>query len=254
MSTPEITAPGGTDGAVEVLSTGHEVELPLETRATITGAAFTASRAGVQELLPEALTPIRVTPSRAAVAFLCVDYERIGRPGAMEPYNEFGVLFPAVPEDAGPFPTLSVLSDGGSGYVWYLPVTTEPAKALGVDVWGFPKVVADIEHHDEGSARQTSVSVDGQSLIDVTVERPPTFPVSQSSWSYTTRDGEILRERLSLHGELGGWPVSRGASYTLGDHPRARQLADLDIGARALVRFGGTTGFTIHEGRPLDRR
>lgn len=253
MSTPEITTTGGTDGEVEVLSTGHEVELPLKTRSTVTGAAFTASRAGVEELLPDDLAPVRVTPSRAAVAFLCVDYDRIGD-DAMEPYDEFGVYLPAVPADAGPVPTLSVLEQGASGYVWYLPVTTEPAKALGVDVWGYPKEVADIEHRHDGATRRTTVTVDGQSLIDVSIDKPPMVPLSQSGGSYTTNDGVVLEENLTLEGHLGGWPYTEGVSYTLGDHPRARQLAALDLGGRALVRFAGDVEFTIGAGQPLGAR
>ncbi len=251
MATGNITAPGGTDGRSEVLSTGHEVELPLSTRATLTGAVLSASPDAVQELLPSGLTPIRATPSRAAVTFLCVEYDRIGHDSGIEPYNEFGVMLPAVHDNTRTLPYVSVFTRGVSGYVWYLPVTSEPAKALGVDIWGYPKAVADITHTNRGSARRTSVRVDGQQLIDITVERPPTFGQSDSGVSYTTKDGALLRQRTEMNGEIGVWPYSSSVSYTLGDHPRARRLADLDLSDRALMRFAADIEFIIHEGRQV---
>ena len=244
----EITAVGGTNGRSEVLSTGHEVDLPLSTHATMTGAVLSASPDAVHELLPTGLTPIRATPGRAAVTFLCVDYDRIGYGSDITPYNEFGVLIPAVHDDSRTLPYVSVLTRGVTGYVWHLPVTSEPATALGVDIWGYPKEVADITHDDDGSTRHTSVHLDGQHLIDVTVDRPPTFSRTDSGVSYTTKNGHVLREELGLDGEIGVWPYSSSVSYTLGDHPRAERLRELDLSERALLRFAADTEFVIHEG------
>jgi hypothetical protein len=244
----EITTVGGTNGRSETLSTGHEVDLPLSTHATMTGVVLSASPKAVSELLPTGLTPIRVTPGRAAVTFLCVDYDRIGHNSNITPYNEFGVLIPAVHDDSRTLPYVSVLTRGVTGYVWHLPVTSEPAKALGVDIWGYPKEVAEITHDDDGSTRHTSVHLDGQHLIDVTVDRPPTFSQTDSGVSYTTKDGHVLREELKLDGDIGVWPYSSSISYTLGDHPRAERLQELDLSERALLRFAANTEFVIHEG------
>lgn len=251
MAAERITALGGTNGHAETLSTGHEVDLPLSTHATMTGVVLPADPDAVRELLPAGLTPIRATPTRAAVTFLCVDYDRIGHGSGIEPYNEFGVLLPAVHGDSRTLPYLSVLTRGVTGSVWYLPVTSEPAKALGVDIWGYPKEVADITHDENGSTRRTCVHVDGEHLIDVTVPRPPMFSQTDSGVSYTTKDGAVLREDLELDGEIGVWPYSSRISYTLGDHPRARQLARLNLGDRALLRFAADTEFVIHEGRQV---
>jgi len=249
MSAGHVTATGGTNGATETLSTGHQVQVPLSTHATMTGAVLSADREAVRGLLPEGLEPIRATPSRAAVTFLCVAYDRIGKRGEITPYDEFGVLLPAVHDGSNTLPFVSVLTKGVSGYVWYLPVTTDPAMALGVDIWGYPKEVADITHRDEGSTRHTSVQVDGQHLLEVSIDRPPTFGQTDSGVSYTVSDGTLLQERLELDGQLGVWPYSSRVSYTLGDHPRAETLRGLDLSDRALMRFAADTEFVIHEGR-----
>lgn len=248
----DITAVGGTNGRSEVLSTGHQVELPLSTHATMTGVVLSASPGAVRELLPTGLTPVRATRNRAAVTLLCVDYDRIGSDSGITPYNEFGILIPATHDNSRTLPYVSVLTRGVSGYVWSLPVTSEPAKALGVDIWGYPKEVADITHEDDGSTRRTSVHIDDQHLIDVTVDRPPMVSLSLSSVSYTSKDGSVLCEELELNGEIGVWPYSSNISYTLGDHPRAQRLKELDLSDRALMRFAADTEFVIHEGERIE--
>lgn len=248
-SSQEQRAGAESEGEV-TLSTGETVELPLVTEATMTGAMFAAPRDRVAEMLPDGLTPIRATRSSAAVTFLCVDYSRIGRRGEIVPYNEFGVIFPAVHEGTTT-PYLSLLDAGTGGYVWYLPVTSEPAKALGVEIWGYPKVVSDITHEDDGSKRRTTVTVDGSHLMTLTVKKPPTFGQESEAAAYTTKDGTLLCEQTELRGEVGMWPYSKRVSYTFGDHPRAEALADLGLGDRALARFAADVEFVIHEGEPV---
>ncbi|MFB6255450.1 MAG: acetoacetate decarboxylase family protein [Haloplanus sp.] len=233
-----------TDGVVETLSTGHRVALPLSTTARARGVVLPASRSAVRSLLPAGLRPVPVTPTRAAVTLLSIAYDRIGR-GEIDPYDEFGVLFPAVPADAS---ARSALGRAG-GYVDFLPVTTEPARALGVDIWGYPKVVADVTHREWGSTRHTTVTIDGERFVDFTVDRPPTVESTLSTTSYTTVDGELLRERLTVDGRIGAWPASAAFSYTLGTHPRAERLRRLDVGDRALLRFAADAEFSIHAGR-----
>lgn len=242
--TAGVTRPGGTDGAAETLSTGHRIELPLSTTARIRGVVLPASRAAVRTLLPDGLRPVPVTPTRAAVTLLSVAYDRIGR-GAIDPYDEFGVLFPAVPAGAS---TPSTVARVG-GYVDFLPVTTDPARALGADIWGYPKVVADITHREWGSTRQTAVTVDGERFVDFAVDRPPMTETRLSTASYTVMDGILLHERLTLDGRIGVWPASRAFSVTLGDHPRAERLRRLEVGDRALLRLAADAEFTIHAGR-----
>lgn len=251
MGTEGITPSEPRTERTETLSTGHRVEVPLTTEATMTGAVLSADRRAVREYLPDGLRPVRLTATRAGVTLLCVEYHRIGRGTGITPYNEFGVLLPAVHGSREPLPYVSILTRGVGGYVWYLPVTTEPARALGAEIWGYPKEVADITHEDDGSERRTVVDVDGQRFIEVAIDRPPTVRWRDSSSSYTVRDGQVLREELALDGEFGGWPYGGGVSYTLGDHPRAEMLRSLDIGDRPLLRFAAETEFVIGEGTPV---
>jgi len=242
--------PGGTVEEPITLSTGETVSVPLSTDATVYGAIFSADRGAVADLLPRGLEPIRATPRRAAVTFLAVEYHRIGD-DVMAPYDEFSVMFPAVEAGERSWPLASLATHGASGYVWYLPVTTEPAKALGVDIWGYPKDVAEIDHDDHVAGRRTTVTADGQEVITLDVEGAPGFDQRQEGASYTVKDGTLLRESLTLDGRLGAWPYSGQVAWELGDHPRADRLRELDLGERALARLRFDGEFVIGAGEPI---
>jgi hypothetical protein len=48
------------------------------------------------------------------------------------------------------------------------------------------------------------------------------------------------------------WPYTREFSYTLGDHPRAATLRDLDLGGRAFARFHSDARLRFRAGEPID--
>ncbi|MFC7191041.1 acetoacetate decarboxylase family protein [Halocatena marina] len=110
------------------------------------------------------------------------------------------------------------------GYVHSLPVTTEPSRALGDEVWGYPKVVGDIELTESGQRRRIRVAIDGEQFITLEIDQPPEFDfsVSATTESYTVLDGTVIREPLSFDGELGMRLPSKRASYTLGDWGRSK--------------------------------
>jgi hypothetical protein len=233
------------------LSTGQTVDLPLSLSATMLGAVFAAPREGVADLLPDGLRPIRATPDgRAAVTLLGVEYHRVGVEG-IDPYDEFAVIVPAVHGDGRTVPYLSVLNRATSGHVHFLPVTTEPAKALGTDVWGYPKVVADIEHSDRGDRRRTTVSLDGERVLSLEVTRPPSIRRREDGYTYSTMDGDLLYTPTEADGELGGWPYSDAVSVAVGPHDRAAPLERLDLGPRALARVSVEGELTFHAGEPV---
>ncbi|PSQ03947.1 acetoacetate decarboxylase [Halobacteriales archaeon QS_4_69_31] len=244
--------PGGTSAEPIELSTGETVSLPLVTEATVYGAVFSASYAGVSELLPEGLVPVRATPRRAAVTVLSVEYHRVGD-DAVEPYDEVSVQFPAVPAGERAWPYASVFTHGVTeGYVWYLPVTGESATALGVDFWGYPKVVGDITHDDHVAGRRTTLAVDGEGVLTLDVGKPPTLDLSLEGASYTVKDGQLLRERLTLDGRMGLWPHTERVSLELGTHERAQRLRALDLGSRALARSYLDGEFVIGPGQRVE--
>jgi len=251
MATSEDEVPSGADEGAVTISTGHTVELPVRLRASMLGATFAAPRAAVADLLPAGLSPIRATATgEAAVTLLSVAYREVDVPG-MDPYDEFAVILPASHAAPAKLPYVSALTQATNGYVWYMPVTTEPSKAFGVDVWGFPKVVADISHEDTGGGRETTVTVDGERFVTLAVDRPPSFDTEDSGVSYTVRDDRLVEVPSTTDAELGVWPFSSQVSVSFGDHPKAAPLRSLDLGPRALGRVSVEGDVTFHRGEPV---
>lgn len=235
------------------LSTGETVTLPLSTEATMLGAVFAVPRQQVTALLPDGLQPMRVTAGgKGAVTFLSIEYHRIGN-GELDPYNEFAIILPAIHEPTTTIPYLSALTRGTSGYMWYLPVTTEPAKALGVDIWGFPKVVADIAHMDDDTRRRTTVTVDGERFITFETTRPPAMETQDDGYIYTVKDGKLLRVLNEVDAKVGAWPFTDEVSVAFGEHHRAEPLRKLDISDRALARVSVKGEARFYPGEPLFR-
>lgn len=232
------------------LSTGQTVTVPLETDTTLTGVTLSADSDAVAALLPDGLWPVRITPSRATVTVMAVAYHRIGD-DAMAPYDELAVVPAATPRpDAAPLVPLATGDYGG--FVHSLPVTTEPARALGVEVWGFPKTVARIAHHDEGRRRTTSVVADGDHVLTLAVDRPRTWPLGHETASYTVDDGRLERLPVTLDGQFGVAPLSERFDLLLGTHDRSATLRSLDFGDRALARFAFEGEVTYGTGQPVE--
>lgn len=237
------------DGEQQItLSTGETVTVPLATSASIVGSVVPAARETVASQLPEGLAPLQLGPDSAAVTFLAVSYDRIGE-GAMAPYDEFAVLFPAVEDDTETLAGL--LSRGIGGYVWYMPVTTASGRALGAEVWGYPKVVADIDLVDADGTRRASVTVDGEDVITVELDRGPAVQTRTTGHTYSVKHGGLLREEFVMRGDVGVWPTTSDITYEFGDHRRATTLRSLALGDRAILTLTADCEFVIHPGEPV---
>jgi len=228
------------------ISTGHTFQLPAQLSASIVGAVFPADRADVAALLPAGLEPIRATRSQAALTVLAVSYDRVGD-DTIEPYDEVGVILPAVETGTRTWPYVSALRRGASGYVYTLPVSTDPARAFGEDIWGYPKLVADIDLRDNGRTRYATVTADGQHILSFEGKRPPTIPARLSGYNYTVKDDSLLREETRLSGRAGIWP-RRHASLRFGEHRIAERFADVVIRERPLYTVAANCDFEISPG------
>lgn len=228
------------------VSTGQVVRLPLSTSARMVGALFSASVDAARHLCPGELAPVRVAPARTLVLLLGVDYRRIDE-GQLDPYEEFGIFVLASAADR-PLSLPRALRRGVGGYTWQLPVTTEPARALG-ECWQYPKTVADISVADGG--RQTTLSVDGRRLLTLTARLPKTVTTAVSARSYTDGDGTVRRGTVHLHGEMGARPWGARVDVA-GGHPWTDQLHVLGVGGRALATVAFDGELTIDPPERLD--
>lgn len=232
------------------LSTGQTVELPLECEFTMVGGVFPAPARRLSAALPDRLSALRIAPGVGAVTLASIEYHYVG---GLDPYDEFAVVVPVVADARTDLPGAQLVGGDLGGYVTYLPVTTEASVALGREIWGYPKEVADVAIEDRGAVRRTTVAIDGERVVSLAVRKGATSERELTTRSYTQLDGRLLGGRVELSGEFALKPLSRQASFSLGDHERAEELREFAVRERPLARlYGRRTRAKLHPGRGLD--
>ncbi|MGB3906475.1 MAG: acetoacetate decarboxylase family protein [Anaerolineae bacterium] len=227
----------GVETTEFVASTGERVELPiryLDWSAIVSG--FTASADKLQELLPsKRLKPAVLTPGRGVISFGAFEYrELVDYPA----YNEFGISIPVLYEPTVNIPGLPLLAPQWFKtyglYVHYLPVTTEVARDGGIEIWGYPKFLAEIAFEETEESLRCRLRAEGKDIMVLEVEKLATRPRSMDWYTYTVKGHELLKTRIQVQGEIGMSALRGGATYTLGDHPIADELRSLDIGDKTV--------------------
>lgn len=188
---------------------------------TITGA-FPASTAKVRRLLPSPrLEPVEATPGVTLVRMTALEYGNID---GLAPYNEYSITVPVLYNVAGHPSGLPC------GYITHLPVTTEEARWVGVDLYGFPKFVAEITFQDTADGRRCVVRADSMDVITLQARKVHAIAESMEFYIYTLKDKQLIRTPVQVRGLWGTSRVSGGALCSFGDHPIVAGLRDVDLG------------------------
>jgi hypothetical protein len=126
---------------------------------------------------------------------------------------------------------------GGSlaSYTWRLQVTTRLSQQCGLQMWGFPKQIADIEYERREGRACFSLRMDGRDCFRFSVKasgrRTPT-PITSSV--YSIHEGAPHVSRLTQSYRETGY-LPGGAGIELGDHPMADELRTLGLPKRPLL-------------------
>jgi hypothetical protein len=187
-------------------------------------AVFTADKDAARRLLPSPrLSPVTSWPGRCLLALNAFNYidTDIG------PYGEFSVGIPCT-LGSEKWPGLGV-------YIHRLPVTSEIARVAGIEVWGYPKFVCEMEFASTGLEHAVKLTLGGKLILELRTEKTSlglgaAFGLS----TYTVKDGSIIATELRSSGVTRVSPNGL-ASLTLGDHPMADELRSLHLGPRPLV-------------------
>ena len=141
------------DQQIVLPSSGQSLRLPLRYQESSTFTAhFLAPLAALQAALPSArLTPHEVEPGRALVSVTAFNHRR----SDLAPYHKLGVFIPATYQAGREHEALT------GAYCLTLPVTTEEARGAGIDVWGYPKYLADITIEESEIGCRCQGSVEG---------------------------------------------------------------------------------------------
>jgi len=227
------------------LTTGMRIGLPVRYYDwSWISALFPAPVAKVLRLLPsKKLKPILLMPGTTMVALTAFEYRKIAD---VEPYNEFAISIPVQYGAAVNVPGLPLFFHPVLSPQWYrklgmyvlhLPVTTQAARDFGVEIWGYPKFIAEISFEDAGEMRRCRLRAEGKDIVTLEIKKLATKDRSISFYTYTVQNGRLLRTLVQTQGQYSITRFPGGASFTLGDHPVAEELKALGLGKTAVGRF-----------------
>ncbi len=157
----------------EVTMKGHAFKLPLFYRdASAVTAIFPAKASAVARMMPRpTLRPLLLAPGVATFGITFFDY----RDSDIGPYGEIAFTVP-VSHGTRPVPLWTVAMQMRAGtlsaWVQWLPVTTEIARVGGVEGYGYPKFVADIEYEVKGDRFLGALHHQGRRVVGLSGELP----------------------------------------------------------------------------------
>ena len=216
---------------------GRDVVLPLQVReASSVAAMFLVPTRAVRALVthPNLQVP-ELWPGRTLLSLGLIDY----LDNDLGDYNEISVAFfvrygQKRPGRFGSLP-LGLARGDVQPYIHRLPVNQPFSCAAGVQIWGFPKTVDDLEFHDVPGRRRAIWRSEGRLVLECEARMGGRGSFrDRHMLSYSVRDGVLYRTPFTSHAEEVGVRPG-GMKLTLGDHPIADELRGLGLPRRALA-------------------
>lgn len=181
-------------------------------------------------LEPHGLRAMSDRKGRATVAVTWFDYRRT----SIGPYNELAVTVMAAPSSARRGGLRDLLSPYGlaGGFIVHLPVTTPIANAAGREIWGYPKIVAEMPVDFRNEVMVASLSHEGRRVVSarVPLQRGVMVPTPDIS-TLSVQGGRVIRTTIRTR-----CPITltrgKGAQLTVEapDHPVGYALEQLRVG------------------------
>ena len=236
------------DATTEFEIEGRRLSYPTRFRdGSATVAIFLASAEKVQRLIAD--TPFvvsRVLPRRAAVTINCMHYtdtdcgvyEEVAFSVFVEPYSG-SARVPYLPV------LRRVIGGNAATYTWRLGVSTTLSRDCGIQMWGYPKQMADLEYSTSGGTARMVWRDGGARVLSLAVPASgsgTTGPIAPPV--YSLMDGVPHVGTLTqVYGGVGRH--RRGVDFTLGDHPVASELRGIDLSRPLIGLWNEHIDFTM---------
>jgi len=218
-------------------------------------AIYTASTKKVRKLLPHpAMNPVEMLPGRCMVAFTAFEYRKTD----IDPYNEFSIAF-LITFDRPQIPGLTALWQMArrcfTVYVWKLPVTTEIARFGGVELYGYPKFLADITFEKGTEWIECHLSEKGERILSLKGKVLPTTRGKIARFiTFSIVDEIPVRANVVVDPlEFAQSRDAQSAILQLGaTHPVAQELREIDLSSNPVMyQFSPVTEAILFGGRNL---
>ncbi|MBC7248286.1 MAG: acetoacetate decarboxylase family protein [Actinobacteria bacterium] len=218
----------------EVEITGGTCAVPIIYRDVFAAAGiFAAPTPQLRGLLPTSkLVPAEVFPGKGLLAVMAFDY----RDTSIGPYRELAVAVPVRYRPRLNPPLLPAMrmavSFSYEAFVWQLPVTTETALHAGIDIWGYPKFLADITFDEDEEHVTCALVENGEHILTLRVKKSlPRMKTYFDLNTYSVKGDDLLYTSVKgISSSLGRSFRPGTASLILGEHPVSRTLRDIAPG------------------------
>ncbi|MBK5232885.1 MAG: acetoacetate decarboxylase family protein [Thermoleophilia bacterium] len=224
---------------LDITLAGEEAKLPIfYFDGTAQTALFPARLDAVRRLLPDPrFVPARLAPGLGAVGISCFEY----RDTDLGPYNELAIsILLNDPRFVSNPPGRALLASQRSNqlhaWVQHLPVTTEIARAGGVELYNYPKFIGSIDFAQDGSRRTCRLGEGEEHILSFDgplIDTPRSGEVQMFSHLWMDRQPQSSEFKLNVL--AGGRSLRPGAAQLeLGQrHPIARELAGMLVSRRS---------------------
>lgn len=225
----------------EVEITGGTCKVPILYRDVfLATGAFTAPTLKLNELLPTSkLVPAEVYPGKGLLTITAADY----RDTTIGLYREFVIAVPVRYRPRFNPPLLPALRMSVSlsfeVFIWQLPLTSEVGLHAGIDIWGFPKFIADIDCGESDGMTKCTLAEEGKHILTLEVDKKPARMKTYFDYTfYSVKDNELLRTRINgISDSLGRSFRPGGARLVLGDHALSRRIREIAPGRSLMTMY-----------------
>jgi hypothetical protein len=225
----------------EVEITGGTVEVPILYHDVFAIAGvFVAPTLALKELLPTSkLVPVEFLPGKGLLGFMAADY----RDTSIGPYKEVIIFVPTRyrPRFNPPlFPVLRMsFSLSFEVFIWHLPLTSELGLHAGIDIWGLPKFLADIDFTQGEKTVTCTLAEKGEHILTLEVDKHSARMKTYFDYTiFSVKDRELLQTHVSGVSDALGRSFKPGAArLTLGEHEISRQIREVAPGKSILTMY-----------------
>ncbi len=223
----------------EVKTSAGSITLPIEYRNTeAVMCAFPARANAVRQILPPPLKPVLLTPSTAVCGIVVFRYTDT----TIGPYNELGVVFPVLFKPIINLPLLPAVFEkyykNLGYYIWHLPVTTEIAYAGGLEIWGYPKFVAEITFEWNENGFESKLSREGHHILTLSVSpearRARLAEERQNLVTYSIKDDHLLKTTIPATSQIRRYRKRGAGTLELGEDGVSKDLQKVLKSLRSL--------------------
>lgn len=225
---------------VPVSTRGHDTRTPTFYRDLMhVQGVFPARLAALRRLLPDArFVPLRLAPGVGLISVDCFAY----RDCDLGPYDEISIAVVLADPRLGPnLPGVQAVALHrrlqGHAFVVDMPVTTDAALALGVDYFGFPKVLGEIAWDEDADGRHCRLVEDGRHVL--TLHAAPLATPGRRTWqafAHLWMQGQPQLAEVRIDQLEVGRCMRPGAARLelAGDHPLADELRGALLGTSSV--------------------